>query len=62
LTQEQLARRLALHQSQVARLEAGNHTPTLETLVRLARHLGMTLTVTATPTRTILVATDTSQS
>ena len=49
-TQEQLARRLAPHQSRVARLEAGQHTPSLETLVRLARHLRLTLTVTASPT------------
>ena len=49
LTQEQLGHLVALHQSQIARLEAGLHTPELETLVRLARHLEVTfhLAVTA---------------
>ena len=55
-TQKQLARTLALHQSQVARLESGQRTPTLETLVRLARHLGLTLTVTVTPSGALLTA------
>jgi ribosome-binding protein aMBF1 (putative translation factor) len=49
LTQRQLGRALFLHQSQVARLEAGQHTPALETLVRVAHHLGLTLTVRVTP-------------
>ncbi len=63
LTQEQFGRLLLLHQSQIARLEAGQHTPTLETLVRLARHLGLTLTVTATPDgATLAVAGNTSSS
>ncbi|MBI3973575.1 MAG: helix-turn-helix domain-containing protein [Chloroflexi bacterium] len=54
LTQEQLGRLLMLHQSQIARLEAGQHTPELETLVRLARHLGLTLTVQVSPTGAFL--------
>lgn len=49
VTQKQLARTLALHQSQIARLEAGQHTPSLETLVRVARHLGLSPTLTVTP-------------
>jgi hypothetical protein len=38
-----------LHRSQIAPLEAGRYTPTLETLVCLARCLDLTLTVTVTP-------------
>ena len=49
LTQQQLAKELLLFQSQVARLEAGQHTPELETLIRVARHLRLTLTLTITP-------------
>jgi ribosome-binding protein aMBF1 (putative translation factor) len=49
LTQRRLAQRLLLHQSAIARLEAGKHTPDLETLVRLARRLGLDLTVRVTP-------------
>jgi ribosome-binding protein aMBF1 (putative translation factor) len=43
LTQAALARRLGMSQPAVARLEAGHHEPSLATLVRLARHLGITL-------------------
>ena len=37
------------HDPLIARLEAGKHTPDLETLVRLARLLGLDLTVRVTP-------------
>lgn len=40
LSQTQLARQLGLHQSAIARLEAGEHEPSLTTLSRLARGLG----------------------
>lgn len=40
LTQTQLARQLGMKQPAVARLEAGEHSPSLETLVRLASVLG----------------------
>jgi len=40
LSQTQLARQLGLHQSAIARLEAGDHEPSLTTLGRLARGLG----------------------
>jgi len=49
LTQEQLGRMLLLHQSQIARIEAGQHTPAIETLVRIAHHLGLTFAVQITP-------------
>jgi ribosome-binding protein aMBF1 (putative translation factor) len=56
LTQQQLGRTLYLHQSQIARLESGQHTPELETLVRIARHLGLTFTVQVAPTGASLSA------
>lgn len=43
LTQTALARKLGMSQPAVARLEAGDHEPTVATLMRLARHLGITL-------------------
>jgi transcriptional regulator with XRE-family HTH domain len=49
LTQQELARRLRVHQSQIFRLERGQHTPTLETLVRVARELGLTMLVRVGP-------------
>ena len=39
LTQEGLAKKAGLTQVHIARLEAGNHDPTLGTLQRLARAL-----------------------
>jgi ribosome-binding protein aMBF1 (putative translation factor) len=43
LTQTALARKLDMSQPAVARLEAGDHEPSVATLMRLARHLGITL-------------------
>jgi ribosome-binding protein aMBF1 (putative translation factor) len=43
LTQTALARRLGMSQPAVARLEAGDHEPSVATLMRLARQLGITL-------------------
>jgi DNA-binding XRE family transcriptional regulator len=43
LTQTALARTLGMSQPAVARLEAGDHEPSVATLMRLARHLGITL-------------------
>jgi DNA-binding XRE family transcriptional regulator len=41
LTQTELARMLGMRQPHIARLEAGEHEPSLATLSRLARVLGM---------------------
>jgi DNA-binding XRE family transcriptional regulator len=49
LTQAALAERLGWAQPNVARLEAGQHTPNLATLDRIARRLGLEVTVRATP-------------
>lgn len=49
LSQTALARQLGLHQPAVARLEAGDHEPSLATLARLARGLGIDFSVEITP-------------
>lgn len=49
LTQTQLGRRLGMRQPQVARLEVGGHTPSLDTLRRLAQLLGTRLVVAISP-------------
>lgn len=43
LTQVEMARRTGIHQPNIARLEAGRHTPALETLERLATAIGCPL-------------------
>ena len=49
LTQTQLARQLGMRQPQVARLEIGEHTPSLDTLRRLSELLGMRLILAISP-------------
>jgi DNA-binding XRE family transcriptional regulator len=49
LTQAELARRLGMRQPHVARLEAGDHEPSLTTLRRLARCLDMSFHIDITP-------------
>jgi transcriptional regulator with XRE-family HTH domain len=50
LTQTRLAEMLGVRQPQVARLEMGEHTPSLEMLRRLARSLGLRFVVEVAPT------------
>jgi ribosome-binding protein aMBF1 (putative translation factor) len=50
LTQEELARQLGMRQPHVARLEAGDHEPSLTTLRRLAQRLGISFHIDITPT------------
>lgn len=49
LTQSALARKLGMRQPHVARLEAGDHEPSLTTLRRLAQRLGMSFHIDITP-------------
>jgi ribosome-binding protein aMBF1 (putative translation factor) len=49
LSQTGLARILGMHQPAVARLEAGDHEPSLATLSRLARRLGVEFHIAITP-------------
>jgi ribosome-binding protein aMBF1 (putative translation factor) len=51
LTQTQLAERLGARQPHVARLEMGEHTPSLEMLQRLSRMLGLRFIVEVAPAR-----------
>jgi DNA-binding XRE family transcriptional regulator len=44
LTQADLARRTGIHRPNIARVEAGRHTPSLETLARLAAAIGVPTT------------------
>jgi ribosome-binding protein aMBF1 (putative translation factor) len=50
LSQSALARKLGVSQPLVARLEAGEHEPTLATLARLSRRLGLDFHIDITPT------------
>lgn len=49
LTQTELARLLGLRQPHIARLEAGEHEPSLAMLHRLAQQLGMSFHIDITP-------------
>jgi ribosome-binding protein aMBF1 (putative translation factor) len=49
LSQSALARRLGMQQPAIARLEAGDHQPSLVTLARLAAGLGMEFHIDITP-------------
>ena len=49
LSQRQLAERLGVHQSDVARMESGEHTPTLERLIRVCKGLDIELMIDIRP-------------
>lgn len=49
LSQRQLAERLGVHQSDVARMETGEHAPSLERLVRVAGGLDIELMIDIRP-------------
>lgn len=51
LSQAELGKRLKMAQSAVARLESGDREPSLGTLARLARGLGIEFHIDITPTR-----------
>jgi len=49
LSQRQLAARLGVHQSDVARMETGEHTPSLDRLIRVAKGLDIELMIDICP-------------
>ncbi len=49
LTQEELARKAGVPQSVIARLESGRHLPSLRSLEKLARRLGLRVEVSLSP-------------
>lgn len=49
LSQAALGRRIGMPQPQVARIEAGDHTPSAETLLRLADALGLEVDLSFRP-------------
>jgi ribosome-binding protein aMBF1 (putative translation factor) len=51
LSQSALARKLGMRQPHVARLEAGDHEPSLSTLARLSSALGLDFSVEVRPDR-----------
>lgn len=61
ITQEELGRRLEWRQPQVSRAEAARDTPELETLGRVARNLGVVLTLRVTPAGMTLEVEETSR-
>ena len=49
LSQRQLAELLGVHQSNVARMETGEHNPSVERLIRVASGLGIELMIDIRP-------------
>ena len=49
LSQRQLADRIGVTQSDISKIESGEANPTLETLKKLAKGLGMNLSISFTP-------------
>ena len=49
LSQTQLARNLGMHQPAIARLESGDHEPSLSTLGRIAKGLGIEFQIDVSP-------------
>ncbi len=49
LSQTALARKLQMQQPAIARLEAGDHNPSVDTLVRLSQGLGIDFHIDITP-------------
>ena len=56
LTQTALARQLGMRQPAIARLEAGDHEPSVAMLARLANNLGISLRLDLTPDSVALVS------
>jgi DNA-binding XRE family transcriptional regulator len=56
LTQTALGRQLGMSQPAVARLESGDHEPSVATLMRLSRHLGVTFRLHLSPDSVQLIS------
>ena len=56
LTQTALGRLVGMKQPAIARLEAGDHEPSVATLARLANKLGITLRLDVSPNSVLLVS------
>ena len=56
LTQSALARSLGMRQPTIARVEAGDHEPSVATLVRFSRGLGIKLRLELSPDTAVLVS------
>lgn len=56
ISQSELGRRVGMRQPHVARLEAGEHEPSLTTLARLSRALGIEFHIDITPERVKITA------
>lgn len=56
ISQSELGRRVGLRQPHIARLEAGDHEPSLTTLARLSRALGIEFHIDITPQRLEITA------
>lgn len=56
LSQRALAQRLGMKQPAISRLEAGEVTPSIDTLARLSRGLGLDFRMAITPTGVKLTA------
>ncbi|MCD8347176.1 MAG: helix-turn-helix transcriptional regulator [Lachnospiraceae bacterium] len=51
ITQQELAERTGIRQSNISRFEGGNYNPSLEFLTRIAKGLGMELHIELRPVR-----------
>lgn len=56
ISQSELGRRVGMRQPHIARLEAGDHEPSLTTLARLSRSLGIEFHINITPQRLEITA------
>jgi ribosome-binding protein aMBF1 (putative translation factor) len=56
ISQAELGRRVGMRQPHIARLEAGDHEPSLGTLARLSRGLGIEFHINITPGRLEITA------
>lgn len=56
ISQAELGRRVGMRQPHIARLEGGDHEPSLTTLARLSRALGIEFHIDITPKHLVITA------